>query len=73
MSSVERAKRAQSRILRMREVEHRCGLKKSSIYRMIAEGTFPRNLSLGGSARGWLECEIDDWIASRVELREAAA
>jgi prophage regulatory protein len=74
MSGLEKAKRAQSRILSMRQVEDKTGLKKSIIYEMMKEGTVPRNFPLAGTrARGFLEFEIDDWFASRVELREAAA
>lgn len=83
MTNIERAKSAQApiqryprscRVLRMTQVEAKVGLRKSKIYELMAAGEFPRNFPLAGSrARGFLESEIDAWIALRVELREATA
>jgi prophage regulatory protein len=54
-------------ILRRNQVEARTGLSCSSIYRYIAEGKFPAPIDLGGGRSvGWLEHEIDAFIASRV-------
>ena len=53
------------RILRRPEVEVRTGLSRSTIYEMMAEGTFPRPLRLGKRAVGWTETAIADWLASR--------
>jgi prophage regulatory protein len=53
-------------ILRCREVIKRTGMSKATLYRRIADGEFPRSVSLGGSMVGWLESEINNWIASRV-------
>jgi prophage regulatory protein len=40
------------RILRLADVLHLTGLSRSSIYLKIANGQFPKQLSLG--ARSWL-------------------
>ena len=48
----------------MPKVKERTGLSRSTIYAKIAEGTFPRPVSLGARAVGWLESEIDAWINS---------
>ena len=45
-------------ILRLPEVKRSTGLSRSTIYLRIAEGTFPKSVSLGGRAVGWLEAEI---------------
>jgi prophage regulatory protein len=55
------------RILRFRAVKATVGLSHSTIYLRIAEGTFPKPVSLGGRAVGWLQAEIDDWIKQRIE------
>jgi prophage regulatory protein len=53
-------------ILRRRQVEARTGLSRSSIYKMISDGNFPIQVSLGGPrAVGWYSDQIDQWIASR--------
>jgi prophage regulatory protein len=54
------------RLLRMPEVEKLCGLKRSSIYRRVAEGSFDRPVSLGGRAVGFPATQIQQWIADRI-------
>lgn len=54
-------------ILRRRQVEARTGLSRSTIYLRIAEGTFPKPVSLGGRAVGWIEAEIQGWISAQIE------
>ena len=54
-----------ARILRRPEVEDRTGLSRSTLYAMIAEGTFPRPIRLGKRAVGWPEKAVSDWINER--------
>ena len=58
------------RILRRKQVENRTGLSRSTIYLRIQEGTFPRPISLGTRAVGWLEHEIDEWLGACIENRD---
>ena len=53
-------------ILRRKQVEARTGLSRSTIYQRIAEGSFPKPISLGARAVGWLESEIEAWLESCV-------
>ncbi len=58
-----------SEVIRRRlEVKAQTGLSESTIDRKVREGTFPRPVSLGARAVGWLASDIDKWIAERVEL-----
>ena len=41
------------RILRMKTVLVRTGLSKSTLYRRIAEGTFPSQIKIGEQSTGW--------------------
>lgn len=59
-------------ILRLPLVKSRTGLSRSSIYMSAAEGKFPRPIRLGVRSVGWLESEIDSWLASRVEASRKA-
>lgn len=54
-------------ILRRKQVEARTGLSRSTIYARINAGTFPRPVSLGEKAVGWIEAEIDAWLNARVQ------
>ena len=55
-------------ILRRSQVQARTGISRSGIYQKMADGEFPKSISLGPRAVGWLESSIDAWIQSRVEL-----
>lgn len=55
------------RMLRLRQVMARTGLSRSTIYGHISDDRFPKQVSLGPRAVGWVEMEIEEWIASRIE------
>jgi prophage regulatory protein len=59
------------KILRLKQVIDTTGLARSTIYKFIAEGTFPTPIPLGDRCVGWLESEIQDWILARVEARDS--
>jgi prophage regulatory protein len=56
-------------ILRLPTVIVRTGLSRSTIYQRVSEGSFPKPLSIGARAVGWLESEIDEWLSSRLRAR----
>ena len=60
-------------LLRLSDVCARVGLKRSSIYRLLDAGGFPRPVELGTRARGWVPEEIDAWIQAKIEARDRAA
>ena len=62
----ERATNPPIRILRLPEVQARTGLSRSTIYMRLELGRFPRPVSLGARAVGWIESEIDEWIRERI-------
>jgi prophage regulatory protein len=54
-------------ILRLPMVKTRTGLSRSTIYLRVATGSFPRPVSLGARAVGWLESDVEEWISHRIE------
>lgn len=60
-------------ILRLPTVKARTGLSRSTIYLRVAEGTFPRPVSLGGRAVGWVESEIQQWLEQQIEISRKSA
>ena len=56
---------APSRLIGRVEVERRCGMSRSSIYRKMRDGTFPEPVKISVRAVRWPESEIEAWIASR--------
>lgn len=57
------------KIVRLAEVKKMTGLGRSSIYKFVSEGTFPKPVSLGVRAVGWVEAEVDAWIGAKVAQR----
>ncbi len=53
------------RLLRRRNVEEITGLSRSSIYRLMQEGEFPRPVRVGPTAVRWRESDITAWLESR--------
>ena len=60
-------------ILRLPNVKARTGLSRSTIYQRVSAGTFPKPVNLGVRAVGWLEAEIDGWLAAQVERSRKSA
>ncbi len=60
-------------ILRLPAVKTRTGLSRSTIYLRVSQGTFPKPVSLGGRAVGWMEAEIQEWLQRRIEASRKAA
>lgn len=56
--------RQPDRIIRFNTVRARTGLSRSTIYRKIAEGTFPAQLRISTNGAGWRESDINRWIAN---------
>ena len=54
------------RLIRLREVLHRTGLSRSTVYRRMEFEQFPKPYPLGGRIVAWAESEIDQWIAEKL-------
>jgi prophage regulatory protein len=54
------------RTLRLRDVETKVGLRRSTIYSLAQQGQFPKPIKLSVHASGWLESELDAWLNERL-------
>ncbi len=54
-------------IMRLPAVMARTGLSRSTIYLRISKGCFPRSISLGGRAVGWIDTEVNEWVAQQIK------
>ena len=69
------------RLIRLNEVLSRTGYGRTSIYRKMAEGTFPKCLKLSGplkdtskfdsSAIAWIDAEVEKLGEDRIEERDS--
>ena len=67
--NLEGGKQMAQTILRLPDVKARTGLSRSTIYLRLAEGSFPRPVSLGARSIGFVEAEIDAWVDERIRAR----
>ncbi len=58
------------RFMKLKEVMQTTGLARSTIYKHIADGTFPKPVSLGGRSVAWIDNEVDDWMLEKIEQRD---
>lgn len=55
-----------SYIIRLRKVIEKTGLSRSTIYNLINSNQFVPKIQISVRAIGFLESDIDAWIAARV-------
>ncbi|MEO8313785.1 MAG: AlpA family transcriptional regulator [Pseudomonadota bacterium] len=58
-------------ILRLPQVCKATGLGRSMIYQLESERRFPCRVRIGARAVGWVEAEVQQWLASRLEHHRA--
>ncbi|MDU9410021.1 AlpA family transcriptional regulator [Pseudomonas sp. zfem001] len=58
------------KILRLSAVIESTGLARSTIYKFVGTGDFPKPVPLVGRSVGWLESEIQEWIKGRLVARD---
>ena len=71
------------RFIRLNEVLSRTGYGRTSIYRKMEDGSFPKSVKLGGPPKdpsifdsravAWIEDEVEQWIESRIEERNSGS
>lgn len=54
------------KLLRLNQVLDRVGLSRSTLYALIKAGEFPRQRQLSARSVGWVEAEVNAWIASKI-------
>jgi prophage regulatory protein len=58
------------RIIRLKTVLDRTGLSRSTLYRKMADGTFPDKVRISIHGAGWHESAVNRWIANPLAYRE---
>lgn len=57
------------RILRLSDVLYRTGLSRTTLYRKIAEGTFPHQVRISQKGSGWRASAVETWMDDPVAYR----
>ena len=50
------------RILRINTVLERTGLSRSTLYRKIQQGTFPKQIAISTRCAGWRTSAVAEWM-----------
>lgn len=58
----------ETRLLRRPEVQTLTGLSKSTMYQMIADGEFPKQIQIGKRSVFWVEGHITQWIEEKIAV-----
>lgn len=64
---------AANRVIRFPEVKRRVGYSRMHVDRLEKDGKFPKRIRLGENSVGWLESEVNAWLAAKVEARNFPA
>ena len=64
---VQRGSDMANNILRLPAVKTKTGLSRTTIYNRVNNGSFPKPIKIGVRAIGWLENDIDKWVAHQLE------
>ncbi len=54
------------RILRINTVLDRTGLSRSTLYRKINQGTFPKQIAISERCAGWRESAVNAWLLNPI-------
>ncbi|NOH43427.1 AlpA family transcriptional regulator [Vibrio cyclitrophicus] len=60
------------RLIKLKEVMTLTSLARSTIYKYMSEGQFPKAVSLGCRSVAWVEEEVTDWVLERIGERDNA-
>lgn len=53
-------------MLRLAQVIDATGLGRSKIYQLQAQGNFPKRVKIASRSVGWVEAEVQAWLARRI-------
>lgn len=59
----------ETKILRWADLKPILGLSRMTVYRMEKAGTFPKRIQINSGSVGWLEHEVEAWLAERMASR----
>ncbi len=58
------------KLIKLKQVMDCTGLARSTVYKFMADGQFPKPVKLGSKMVAWVESEVSAWIQERVSVRD---
>ena len=56
------------KFLRIGDLQEKVGLSRSQIYKLIADGDFPKQNKLGERISVWEESKVEEWMVLKINL-----
>ncbi len=60
------------RLIKLKQVMECTGLARSTVYKFMAEGQFPKPVKLGVRMVAWVETEVHAWVNEKISTRDTA-
>lgn len=63
---------ASNRFLRLNAVLDKTGLSRSTLYRELQDGTFPKQIAIGPRCVAWRQADVEAWMRNPIyyKIRE---
>ncbi len=58
------------RLIKLAEVMKQTALGRSSVYKYMKEGLFPKPVTQIGKSVAWVESEVQEWILDKIGKRD---
>lgn len=58
------------KLIKLKQVMDCTGLARSTVYKFMADGQFPKPVKLGSKMVAWVESEVQEWIKQRMSERD---
>ena len=56
-------------LIDMKRVTEMTTLSRTTLWRMVRQGRFPRPIKISSNRVAWRECDVVDWVQARSEAR----
>ena len=60
------------KVIKIAKVKELTALSAPSIYRLMKNGTFPKQIKLAERSSAWFLGEINDWIETKRNIRDGS-
>ena len=57
-------------LMKLNAVMSATGLSRSYIYALAQQGAFPKPVKLSERSSAWVQSELEEWIESRIAVRD---
>lgn len=64
--------RSKDSLIRLADVKRRTGLSRTTIYKKVGQGKFPKPTPISEGLVAWYESDIDTWVANPMGWATAA-